>query len=40
MSYRYRPEDLAIPAQRTATTLFIVGCLYGNVAAVHWVEDP
>ena len=34
MSYRYRPEDLAIPAQHTATTLFIVGCLYGNVAAL------
>lgn len=45
-SYRYRPEDLAAQAQCTATTLFIVGCLYGNVAALTAVlerakqEDP
>lgn len=37
--YRYRPEDLAGPAQLSCATLHVVGCLYGNTAALHAVLD-
>jgi hypothetical protein len=46
LSYRYRPQDLAAPATLAAQTVFVVGCLYGNVAALTAVvaraaqEDP
>lgn len=39
LSYRYRPEDLAGPARLHCSTLFVVGCLYGNTAALHAVVE-
>lgn len=37
LSYRLRPEDLAAPAACSATTLYVVGGLYGSVAALDAV---
>jgi hypothetical protein len=37
LSYRYRPEDLAGPATPVASTLYVVGGLYGNTAALDAV---
>jgi hypothetical protein len=37
LAYRYRPEELAQPAQVQADTLFVVGGLYGNAAALQAV---
>lgn len=39
LSYRYRPEELAGPSCCAVTTLYVVGCLYGNTAALHAVLD-
>ena len=36
-SYRSRPEDLAEPASRSAEVLYVVGGLYGSVAALEAV---
>jgi hypothetical protein len=38
-AYRYRPEALAQPAQLSADTLFVVGGLYGNPAALRAVLE-
>jgi hypothetical protein len=38
-AYRYRPEALAQPAQLSADTLFVVGGLYGNLAALRAVLE-
>jgi hypothetical protein len=35
LTYRYRPEALAQPAQLEADTLYVVGGLYGNPAALR-----
>jgi hypothetical protein len=35
LSYRYQPEALAQPAQLEADTLYVVGGLYGNPAALQ-----
>jgi hypothetical protein len=35
LAYRYRPEALAQPAQLEADTLYVVGGLYGNPAALR-----
>ncbi len=37
LAYRYQPEALAQPAQLRADTLYVVGGLYGNLAALHAV---
>jgi hypothetical protein len=37
VSYRYRPEALAQPVQLSAETLYVVGGLYGNPAALRAV---
>ena len=37
ISYRLRPEDLAGPATCSATTLYVIGGLYGSVAALDAV---
>jgi hypothetical protein len=37
LAYRYRPEALAQPSQLGADTLFVVGGLYGNLAALRAV---
>lgn len=37
-SYRYRPEDLAAAPARAATTVYVIGGLYGNVAALEAVQ--
>jgi hypothetical protein len=37
LAYQYRPEALAQPAQVQADTLFVVGGLYGNAAALQAV---
>lgn len=37
LAYRYRPEDLAEPAAVSATTLYVVGGLYGNPRALEAV---
>ncbi|ODU25477.1 MAG: hypothetical protein ABT15_16285 [Pseudonocardia sp. SCN 73-27] len=37
VAYRYRPEDLAGAAAFTATTLYVVGGLYGNTHALDAV---
>jgi hypothetical protein len=37
LAYRYRPEDLAGPATVATPTLFVVGGVYGNVAALRAV---
>ena len=34
LAYRYQPEALAGPAQLEADTLYVVGGLYGNPAAL------
>jgi hypothetical protein len=39
LSYRYRPEVLAEPSRLTAHTLYVVGGLYGNLAALRAVLD-
>lgn len=39
LSYRYNPEDLASETHLRATTIFVVGCLYGNLAALAAVLD-
>jgi len=38
-AYRYRPEALAQPARLSADTLFVVGGLYGNLAALRAVLE-
>ena len=35
LAYRYQPEALAQPAQLEASTLYVVGGLYGNPAALQ-----
>ena len=37
LAYRYRPEALAQPSQLAADTLYVVGGLYGNLAALRAV---
>ena len=37
LAYRYRPETLAQPPQLAADTLYLVGGLYGNLAALRAV---
>jgi hypothetical protein len=39
LAYRYQPEALAGPAQLEADTLYVVGGLYGNLAALHAVLE-
>jgi hypothetical protein len=39
LAYRYRPEALAEPAQLEADTLYVVGGLYGNPAALAAVLE-
>jgi hypothetical protein len=39
LAYRYRPEALAGPAQLEADTLYVVGGLYGNLAALRPVLE-
>jgi hypothetical protein len=39
MSYRYQPEALAQPAQLSASTLYVVGGLYGNPDALRAVLE-
>ena len=39
ISYRLRPEDLAVPATFSTTTLYVIGGLYGSVAAMDAVLD-
>ena len=39
LAYRYQPETLAGPAQLEADTLYVVGGLYGNLAAVAAVLE-
>ena len=39
LAYRYQPEALAGPAQLAAGTLYVVGGLYGNLAALHAVLE-
>jgi hypothetical protein len=39
LSYRYQPEALAQPAQLEADTLYVVGGLYGNPAALGAILD-
>jgi hypothetical protein len=39
LAYRYRPEALAGPAQVEAGTLYVVGGLYGNLAALEAVLE-
>jgi predicted phosphodiesterase len=35
LAYRYQPEALAQPPRLEADTLYVVGCLYGNPAALQ-----
>jgi hypothetical protein len=35
LAYRYQPEALAQPTQLEADTLYVVGGLYGNPAALQ-----
>ncbi len=37
LSYRYQPQDLAGPATLSTRTLYVVGGLYGNTAALNAV---
>ncbi len=37
VSYRSRPEDLAAPASASASALYVIGGLYGSVAALEAV---
>lgn len=39
VSYRYRPEELSHPATLSCSTLYVVGCLYGNTVALHHLLD-
>jgi hypothetical protein len=39
LAYRYQPEDLAGPAAFAATTLYVVGGLYGNTCALDAVLE-
>jgi hypothetical protein len=39
LTYRYQPEALAGPARLEADTLYVVGGLYGNLAALHAVLE-
>ena len=39
LAYRYQPEALAGPAQLEADTLYVVGGLYGNLAALRAVLE-
>ena len=39
LAYRYQPEALAQPAQLEADTLYVVGGLYGNPAALQAVLE-
>jgi hypothetical protein len=39
LSYRYQPEALAQPAQLEADTLYVVGGLYGNPAALRAILE-
>jgi hypothetical protein len=39
LSYRYRPEELAVPAQLEAGTLYVVGSLYGNPVALRAILE-
>jgi hypothetical protein len=39
LAYRYQPEALAQPAQLAADTLYVVGGLYGNLAALQAVLE-
>jgi len=39
LTYRYQPEALAQPAQLEADTLYVVGGLYGNPAALQAVLE-
>ena len=39
LAYRYQPEALAQPAQLEADTLYVVGGLYGNPAALAAVLE-
>ena len=39
LAYRYQPEALAGPAQLEAETLYVVGGLYGNLAALRAVLE-
>jgi hypothetical protein len=39
LAYRYQPEALAGPARLEADTLYVVGGLYGNLAALHAVLE-
>lgn len=39
IAYRYRPEDLAGPADLRCSTLYVVGGLYGNTSALDVVLD-
>ncbi|HEV3013165.1 MAG TPA: metallophosphoesterase, partial [Actinomycetota bacterium] len=39
LSYRYQPEALAQPAQLKADTLYVVGGLYGNPAALRAILE-
>jgi predicted phosphodiesterase len=39
LAYRYRPEVLAEPARLSADTLYVVGGLYGNLAALRAVLE-
>jgi len=39
VAYRYQPEALAQPVQLEANTLYVVGSLYGNPAALQAVLE-
>lgn len=39
LSYRYQPEELAGPPCCSVSTLYVIGCLYGNTAALRAVLD-
>jgi hypothetical protein len=39
LHYRYRPSDLAVPADAVCEVLYVVGGLYGNVQALQRVLD-
>jgi hypothetical protein len=39
LAYRYQPEALAQPAQLSADTLYVVGGLYGNLAALRAILE-
>jgi hypothetical protein len=39
LAYQYRPEALAQPARLSADTLYVVGGLYGNLAALRAILE-